>query len=100
MSVTKKEVEKIAELAKLKFSEEELENFTHQMNDILKYMEKLNELNTDNVEPLSHPIESTNVFRNDELKSSISTNDALKNAPLADEDYFKVPKVIQDKNKQ
>lgn len=99
MSVTKKEVEKIAELAKLKFSEEELENFTHQMNDILKYMEKLNELNTDNVEPLSHPIESTNVFRNDELKSSISTNDALKNAPLADENYFKVPKVIQDKNK-
>ncbi|BDQ02363.1 Asp-tRNA(Asn)/Glu-tRNA(Gln) amidotransferase subunit GatC [Ignavibacterium sp.] len=99
MSVTKKEVEKIAELAKLKFSEEELENFTHQMNDILKYMEKLNELNTDNVEPLSHPIESTNVFRNDELKSSISTNEALKNAPLADENYFKVPKVIQDKNK-
>ncbi|MEP0861285.1 MAG: Asp-tRNA(Asn)/Glu-tRNA(Gln) amidotransferase subunit GatC [Ignavibacterium sp.] len=99
MSVTKKEVEKIAELAKLKFSEEELENFTHQMNDILKYMEKLNELNTDNVEPLSHPIESTNVFRNDDLKSSINTDDALKNAPLADENYFKVPKVIQDKNK-
>lgn len=99
MSVTKKEVEKIAELAKLKFSESELEDFTHQMNDILKYMEKLNELNTENVEPLSHPIEATNVFREDELKQSIKTEDALKNAPLADENYFKVPKVIKEKNK-
>ncbi|AFH49749.1 aspartyl-tRNA(Asn)/glutamyl-tRNA (Gln) amidotransferase subunit C [Ignavibacterium album JCM 16511] len=99
MSVTKKEVEKIAELAKLRFNEEELENFTHQMNEILKYMEKLNELNTDNIQPLSHPIEATNVFRNDELKPSITTEDALRNAPLADEKYFKVPKVIQDKKK-
>lgn len=99
MSVTKKEVEKIAELAKLKFSESELENFTHQLNDILKYIEKLNELNTDNVEPLSHPVEKTNVFREDKLKPSINTEEALKNAPLADENYFKVPKVIQEKNK-
>ncbi len=99
MSVTKKEVEKIAGLAKLKFTEKELENFTHQMNDILKYMEKLNELNTDDVQPLSHPNEAMNVFRNDELKKSISTEEALKNAALADENYFKVPKVIQDKSK-
>lgn len=99
MAVTKKEVEKIAELAKLKFSESELEDFTHQMNDILKYMEKLNELNTENVEPLSHPIESTNVFREDKLKQSIKTKDALRNAPLADENYFIVPKVIKEKGK-
>lgn len=99
MSVTKKEVEKIAQLAKLKFSESELESFTYQMNDILKYIDKLNELNTDNIEPLSHPIEAINVFRNDDLKESIKTEDALKNAPLADENYFKVPKVIQDRNK-
>jgi aspartyl-tRNA(Asn)/glutamyl-tRNA(Gln) amidotransferase subunit C len=99
MSVTKKEVEKIAELAKLKFTDEELENFTHQMNDILQYMEKLNELNTENVQPLSHPVESVNVFRDDKLKNSIPTEEALKNAPLADEKYFKVPKVIHDKSK-
>lgn len=99
MSVTKNEVKKIAELAKLKFSDSELDNFTHQLNDILKYMEKLNQLNTDNVEPLSHPVENTNVFREDKLKPSIKTEDALKNAPLADESFFKVPKVIQDKNK-
>jgi len=53
VSVTLKEVEHIAELARLKFSKEELENFTHQLNQILEYMEKLNELDTKNIEPLS-----------------------------------------------
>lgn len=97
MPVTKKDVEKIAELAQLKFSEDELESFTPQMNEILNYMEKLNELDTENVEPLSHPVEQTNVFREDELKPSITTEDALKNAPAKDDNYFKVPKVIGDK---
>ncbi|MCX6174099.1 MAG: Asp-tRNA(Asn)/Glu-tRNA(Gln) amidotransferase subunit GatC [Ignavibacteriales bacterium] len=94
MSVTKKEVEHIAELARLKFKEEELESFTHQLNEILSYVDKLNELNTENVEPLSHSIENINVFRNDELKKSISTEDALKNAPDKTDEFFKVPKVI------
>ncbi len=97
MAVTKKDVEKIAELARLKFTEEELENFTPQMNEILSYMDKLNELDTENVKPLSHPVEQTNVFREDELKPSISTEDALKNAPSKDDHHFKVPKVIGDK---
>jgi aspartyl-tRNA(Asn)/glutamyl-tRNA(Gln) amidotransferase subunit C len=97
MAVTKKEVEKIAELARLKFSEEEFENFTPQMNEILSYMDKLNELDTENVKPLSHPVEQSNVFRADELKPSISTEDALKNAPSKDEHHFTVPKVIGDK---
>jgi aspartyl-tRNA(Asn)/glutamyl-tRNA(Gln) amidotransferase subunit C len=97
MPVTKKDVEKIAELARLKFTDEELENFTPQMNEILSYMDKLNELGTENVKPLSHPVEQTNVFREDELKSSISTEDALKNAPDKNEQHFKVPKVIGDK---
>lgn len=94
MSVTKKEVEHIAELARLKFKEEELESFTHQLNEILNYVDKLNELDTENVEPLSHPIENINVFRNDELKKSISTEEALKNAPDKTDEFFKVPKVI------
>ena len=97
MSVTKKDIEKIAELAQLKFSEDELESFTPQMNEILNYMEKLNELDTDNVEPLSHPVEQTNVFRKDELKKSLTTEEALKNAPEKNEHHFKVPKVIGDK---
>ena len=97
MAVTKKDVEKIAELARLKFTDEELENFTPQMNEILSYMDKLNELDTENVKPLSHPVEQTNVFREDELKTSISTEDALKNAPAKDDHHFRVPKVIGDK---
>ncbi|HMN47640.1 MAG TPA: Asp-tRNA(Asn)/Glu-tRNA(Gln) amidotransferase subunit GatC [Ignavibacteriaceae bacterium] len=97
MAVSKKDVEKIAELARLKFSEDELENFTPQMNEILNYMEKLNELDTENVNPLSHPVEQTNVFRDDKLKPSITTEEALRNAPAKDEHHFKVPKVIGDK---
>lgn len=97
MAVSKKNVEKIAELARLKFSEEELENFTLEMNEILNYMEKLNELDTENIKPLSHPVEQTNVFRDDKLKPSITTEEALRNAPEKDEHHFKVPKVIGDK---
>ena len=94
MAVTKKDVEYIAALARLKFNDVELENYTHQLNDILKYVEKLNELNTDDVEPLSHPVENANVFREDKLKPSISTEEALKNAPNRTDEFFKVPKVI------
>lgn len=94
MSVTLKEAEHIAELARLKFSGEELESFTHQLNKILEYIEKLNELDTENVEPLSHPVEGNNIFREDKLKPSISREEALKNAPDKDEEFFKVPKVI------
>jgi len=97
MAVSKEDVGKIAKLAKLKFFDEELENFTPQMNEILNYMDKLNELDTENVEPLSHPVEQINVFRDDKLKKSISTDEALKNAPSKDDQYFKVPKIIGDK---
>jgi aspartyl-tRNA(Asn)/glutamyl-tRNA(Gln) amidotransferase subunit C len=96
--VTLKEVEYIAELARLKFSEDELQNFTHQLNQILKYVEKLNELDTENVEPLSHLIEGNNVFREDILRPSISREEALKNAPDSDDEFFKVPKVIASSN--
>lgn len=98
MSVTKKDVEKVAQLAKLKFGEDELDNLTKEMNQILTYMDKLNELDTENVEPLSHPNEVVNVFREDEFQQSTSTADALRNAPDKNEQYFKVPKVIKDKS--
>ncbi len=94
MSVTRKDVEYIASLSKVKFEENELDNFTHQLNDILAYVEKLNELDTENVEPLSHPVENKNIFREDELKPSISTEEALKNSPSKTEEFFRVPKVI------
>ncbi|MDP4173478.1 MAG: Asp-tRNA(Asn)/Glu-tRNA(Gln) amidotransferase subunit GatC [Bacteroidota bacterium] len=94
MPVSKKDVEHIAELAKLSFEESEIESFTGDLNEILSYVEKLNELNTDNVEPLSYPIPGQNVFRDDISTPSASTQEALKNAPDKDESFFKVPKVI------
>ncbi|MGE5398943.1 MAG: Asp-tRNA(Asn)/Glu-tRNA(Gln) amidotransferase subunit GatC [Ignavibacteriales bacterium] len=94
MSVTRKDVEHIAELAKLKFNEAELENFTGQLNQILSYVDKLNELDTENVEPLSYPVETGNVLREDSLMDSLPSEAVLKNAPEATESFFKVPKVI------
>ena len=94
MSVSRKDVEHIAELARLKFNEDELENFTNQLNEILAYVEKLNELDTENVEPLSHPVEGKNVFRDDIVLPSVPRDEALKNAPGKDEQFFHVPKVI------
>ena len=94
MSVTRKDVEHIAELARLKFSEQELNSFTDQLNEILTYVDKLNELDTENVQPLLHPVEGENVFRDDIIKPGVSREEALKNAPERSEEFFKVPKVI------
>ena len=94
MSVTIKDVEHIAQLANLEFTEEQKQKFLLQFNDILKYMEQLNSVDTTNVEPLSHVIELKNVFRVDAVKPSTPTEEALKNAPKKNDGYFKVPKVI------
>ena len=94
MSVTIKDVEHVAILARLEFTESEKEKFTHQLNEILAYVEKLNGIDTTNVEPLSHVIELNNVFREDEVQPSSSIEDVLKNAPARTEKFFKVPKVI------
>ncbi len=95
MSVTIKDVEHVATLARLEYTDEEKEKFTHQLNDILSYMEKLNELDTTNVEPLSHVIELQNVFREDKQEPSYPQEEMLKNAPSKNEKFFKVPKVIK-----
>lgn len=94
MPVTRKEVEHIAELARLHLTEQEIDEYTLQLNNILEYVDKLNELNTENIKPLSHPIEGVNIFRDDKVKSSVKREDALKNAPSKDDEFFKVPKVI------
>ena len=98
MAITIQDVEHIAKLAKLEFTDAEKEKFTHQMNQILEYMEQLNRLDTGSVEPLSHVIELHNVFRADEVKPGVSTEDALRNAPAKNEQFFKVPKVIGEKS--
>lgn len=94
MAVTKEDVKYIADLAKLKFSDEELDKFTSQFNGILQYIETLNEVDTENVEPMSHPLDKENVFREDVPVPGSTTEDALKNAPATDGTFFIVPKII------
>ena len=95
MAVTIPEVEKIAQLAKLKFSEEEKIKLQKDMNQVLGYIEQLNELDLTGVEPLENINETENIMREDEVKVWLSTEDALKNAPSKTQKFFKVPKVIE-----
>ena len=97
MPVTRKDVEHVASLAKLSFTDEEKERLTVQLNEILNYMEQLNSLDTEQVEPLSHVIELNNVFREDVRVPGVTREEALKNAPSKSEKFFKVPKVIGDR---
>lgn len=94
MAITPEQVEYIARLAKLEFPEEERLRMAEEMNRILGYVEKLNELDTSDVTPLSHPNHATNVFREDRAEASLEVDDALQNAPEKYKGFFKVPKVI------
>lgn len=95
MALTPKDVKHIADLAHLHLSEEETERFTHELTAILEYVEKLNELDTTDVEPLRHTIELSNVFREDRVTPSLPVEEALRNAPSRSGNYFKVPKVVK-----
>ncbi len=94
MSVTIEQVEKIAGLAKLSFSEQEKLIFVDQFNQILEYVEKLDELDTQNVEPTSHILGLTNVMRSDTRRASMPRDKVLLNAPAKKAGCFSVPKVI------
>ena len=94
MKIDSKTVDKLADLAKLEFDEEGKKEIINDLNRIVEFVEKLSELDTSNVEPLIYLSEDTNVMRNDEVKQVISQQEALKNAPVKDSDYIKVPKVI------
>ena len=94
MKLSNKEVEYVARLARLEISDKETEKFTAQLNDILGYIDKLNELNTEGVAPMSHAIAVTNAFREDKVVDSIGTDKSLVNAPDARGEFFRVPKVI------
>lgn len=87
-------VEKLAHLARLKFNDNEKEAIKTDLQRMIQFVEKLNELDTTGVEPLLHMSDNINVLREDEVKGSIPTKDGLKNAPLHDDMFFKVPKVI------
>ena len=89
-------VDEIAHLARLEFNNEAKEGIINDMNRMLDFVEKLNELNTDNVEPLIYMTQEKNVLREDTPEVTLTQKEALKNAPQKDTDYFKAPKVIDN----
>lgn len=95
MSVTKEDVRYIANLARLNLKEEEIDRYRHDMNRILGYMEQLNQVDTTTVAPLEHVYEPTTAYRPDVAETPLPHADVLKNAPDADSDYFRVPRVIE-----
>ncbi|MFO7569455.1 MAG: Asp-tRNA(Asn)/Glu-tRNA(Gln) amidotransferase subunit GatC [Smithellaceae bacterium] len=95
MKLSTSDVEYVAKLARLDVTDPEKEMFTAQLNDILLYIDKLNELDTTGVAPMTHAIAVTNAFREDRVSDSLGTKQALANAPDARGEFFRVPKVIE-----
>ncbi len=90
------QVRKVAKLSRLDLTEDEVEEFTGQLSAILEYVEKMNELDTAGVEPLAHCLPVSNVLREDSAKESLGTEKVLANAPQRDDEFFKVPKILDD----
>lgn len=95
MSIEIKDVEHVAKLARLELTDEEKDKITGQLNAILKYAEKLNELDTENVEPTSHVAPLVNVMREDKPRPSWPIEEVLKNAPDEEDGQFRVPAVLE-----
>lgn len=95
MKLTKQDVDYVARLARLEVTEAEKDKLTTQLNDILLYIDQLNELDTQGVAPMTHAIAVTNAFREDRVLESLGTKNALANAPDARGEFFRVPKVIE-----
>jgi len=95
MEVNDALVDKLAKLSKLQFDDSQKEEIKNDLQKMIAFVEKLNELDTTGVEPLLHMTDEVNVLREDEIKGSVSREEAFKNAPLHDEEFFKVPKVIK-----
>lgn len=95
MKITMQEVEHVARLARLELNEKEKEKMRAQLDSILSYIDKLNELDTSGIEPTSHVLPLTNVFREDEVRPSLSQEEALANAPDRHDLLFRVPKILE-----
>lgn len=89
-----KTVDEVAHLARLEFNDEAKAEIANDMNRMLAFVDKLNELDTDGVEPLIYMTDEKNILREDIAFDTLTQKEALKNAPRKDSDYFKVPKVI------
>ncbi len=96
MALSRQEVEKVSLLGRLLLSDEELDKMTDQMGQILGYIDLLAELDTEQVEPMAHALDVSDVFRNDEVRPSLPRDRALANAPNRDEECYLVPAVLGD----
>ena len=94
--IDQSQVIKVAKLSRLDLTEDEVQEFTGQLSAILDYVEKMNELDTTGVEPLAHCLPVSNVLREDSAKESLGTEKVLANAPQRDDEFFKVPKILDD----
>lgn len=90
------QVRKVAKLARLELTDAEVAEFTDQLGAILEYVEKMNELDTADIEPLAHCLPISNVLREDRIQPSLGTDATLANAPDRDGPFFKVPKILDD----
>ena len=90
-------VRKVALLARLKLSDAEVNDYASKLGSVLQYVDTLNEVNTDGVEPMVHAVELSNVFRPDVVTASLPRSDALRNAPKTDGTFFLVPQILEDK---
>ncbi|UMZ74532.1 Asp-tRNA(Asn)/Glu-tRNA(Gln) amidotransferase subunit GatC [Natranaerofaba carboxydovora] len=96
MKVDKDIVRHVADLGRLYVKDEDVDAFAEQLGEVLKWADKLQELDLDGVEPTAHALDMKNVFRNDERRESLSTEKALENAPDKEDGYFKVPRIIEE----
>ena len=96
MKVTEKDMENVAVLSRLSIPEAEKGKYTQQLNEFLDYVDNLSGVPTDTIQPMAHVLPIKNVFREDVVKSSLDRELALSNAPLKEDGYFKVPKIIED----
>ena len=90
------QVRKVAKLARLELTDAEVGEFAGQLSAIIDYVEKMNELNTDDVEPMAHCLAITNCLREDVVRESLSVEQVLSNAPQHDDEFFRVPKILDD----
>ena len=96
MSLAPDDVEKVALLARLQLTDEEVGTMARQLTDIVDYIEQLNELDTSDVQPMAHAVELNNVFADDVRRPSLPRDEALANAPKRDEQCYRVPAVLGD----
>ena len=96
MKVTREDVENVALLSRLSISENEMEKNINELSDFLEYVDRLQQVDTENVTPTAHVLPIQNVFREDVVKPSLDRNLALSNAPEQEEGYFRVPKILEE----